>query len=130
MSSRPKTIFLVDDDEFVRDALQLLLEQRQYQVESFASGRQFLSQRDPASAGCLVLDIHMPEMSGLDVLKELRTQRDGTPVILMTGRRDEEIDLQARMLDAVALFDKPIPHAALFEALEHALARQQPAHAP
>lgn len=122
MNAPQKTIFLVDDDEFVRESMRALLETRQYKVEDFSSGRQFLSQRGSESDGCLILDIHMPEMSGLDVLKELRTRRDRTPVILVTGRRDHEIEHQARVLGAVALLDKPIPHTSFFAAIEQALA--------
>lgn len=120
--SEPKTIFLVDDDEFVRDSLRALLETRQFKVEDFPSGRQFLKEHGPDADGCLILDIHMPEMSGIDVLKELRVRRDMTPVILMTGRRDRDIETQAEALGAVALLDKPIPYGKFFAMIEQALA--------
>ena len=120
--SEPKTIFVVDDDEFVRESLRALLETRQFKVADFPSGRQFLKERGPDADGCLILDIHMPEMSGIDVLRELRTRRDMTPVILMTGRRDRDIEVQAKALGAVALLDKPVPYGTFFATIERALA--------
>lgn len=122
MNERPKTIFLVDDDEFVRDSLRALLETRHFKVEDFASGRDFLKERGSEPDGCLVLDVHMPGMTGLELLKELRNRRDTTPVILMTGRRDRDVELQAMALGVVALLDKPIPHASFFAAVDQALA--------
>jgi two-component system, LuxR family, response regulator FixJ len=115
-----KTIFLVDDDEFVRESLCALLEAYEFKVEAFASGREFLATQDGRADGCLLLDIHMPEMSGLDILKKLRAQRNATPAILITGRRDPAIEVQARALGAVALLDKPIPHTMLLAALRQA----------
>ena len=122
-SEAAKTIYVVDDDEVVRDSLKVLLEAREFNVKEFASGPQFLQQdRRPAPNGCLVLDIHMPEMSGIELLKKLREHEDGIPVILITGRRDRIIESQAKELGAVALLDKPIPYACFFKAIERALA--------
>jgi two-component system response regulator FixJ len=116
-----KTIFLVDDDEFVRESLAALLEAYDFKVESFSSGRDFLDGCCGDADGCLLLDIHMPGLSGIDVLKKLRTAQSTTPVILITGRRDRAIEAQAKALGAIALLDKPIPHAALFAAIRQAL---------
>jgi two-component system response regulator FixJ len=117
----PKKIFLVDDDEFVRESLQALLEAHAFTVDAFTSGQDFLRRRETASGGCLLLDIQMPGMSGFDLLKTLRTRRDDTPVVFITGRRDRSAEAQAAALGAVALLDKPTPHAALLAALEQAL---------
>ncbi len=122
MTESDKTVFVVDDDEVVRDSLRVLLETRHFKVADFASGPQFLKQPRNGPDGCLVLDIHMPEMSGLDLLKQLREHREDIPVILITGRRDRAIEALAKQLGAVALLDKPIPHAALFQAIEQAMA--------
>ena len=119
--SEPKTVYVVDDDEVVRDSLKVLLETRQLRVEEFASAPQFL-QRRPGPYGCVILDIHMPEMSGLDLLKKMRADHDETPVILITGRRDRTIEAEAKALNAVALLDKPIPYTSFFKALNQALA--------
>lgn len=117
-----KTIYIVDDDEVVRDSLKVLLEARHFKVEEFASGPEYLKQRRAPTNGCLVLDIHMPEMSGLELLQMLRQHRDATPVILITGRRDRTIETQAKELGVLALLDKPIPHTSFFQAIEQALA--------
>lgn len=121
MTTQPRTIIVIDDDEVVRDSLKVLLEARAFRVEDFASGPQFLKQHT-GHDGCLVLDIHMPEMSGLEVLKKLRAEHDDTPVILITGRRDRSLEAQAKELGVVALLDKPIPYAAFFKAIDQALA--------
>jgi FixJ family two-component response regulator len=117
-------IVVVDDDEVVRDSLKVLLELRKYQVRDFGSAAAFLSSRAGATAAvaaCLVLDIHMPEMTGIELLRRLRSEGDHTPAILITGRRDAATQTQAQSLGAVALLDKPISHPALFSAIEHVL---------
>ncbi len=116
-----KTIFLVDDDDFVRESLAALLEAYDFEVKAFASGQEYLAERNGHEDGCLLLDIHMPGMSGHDVLKKLRTQQNSTPAILITGRRDTAIEVQAKALGAVALLDKPVPYGALLAALRQAL---------
>ena len=116
-----KTIFLVDDDEFVRESLCVLLEAYEYKVAAFASGRDFLARRNSDAQGCVLLDIHMPEMSGLDILKNLRAQQNATPVVLITGRRDRLIEAQAKAFGAVALLDKPVPVMSLLAAIQQAL---------
>ena len=115
-----QTICLVDDDEFVRESLCALLEAHAFRVEAFASGRDFLA-RNGHTQGCLLLDVHMPEMSGLDILKQLRAQQNPTPVVLITGRRDHRIEAQAKDLGAVALLGKPVPAKSLLAALQRAL---------
>ncbi len=115
------TVFLVDDDDFVRDSLAALLEAYDFKVEAFSSGRDFLAERNGHAEGCLLLDIHMPGLSGLDLLKKLRAEQEATPVILITGRRDRAIEEQAKALGAIALLDKPVPPAALVAALRQAL---------
>jgi len=118
----PPTIFVIDDDEVVRDSLKVLLELRRYSVRDFGSAAAFLADRGEApQAGCLVLDIHMPGMGGIDLLRQLRSQGDGIPTILVTGRRDAATQSHAQSLGAVALLDKPISHPALFLAIDQAL---------
>lgn len=117
------TICIVDDDEVVRDSMRAVLESRRYAVSDFASGSDLLASDAAARADCLVLDIHMPGMTGLDVLRELGLRRIATPVILITGRSDAAIVAQAKALGAVALLDKPVSHAMLFETIRRALDR-------
>ena len=115
------TIFVIDDDDIVRDSMKALLETRHYSVREFSSGREFLQRRDGIKADCLVVDIHMLPMNGLEVVKALRKSGDETPVLLMTGRGDAVIRAQAKAL-GVPLLDKPMPHAAFLAAIEEACA--------
>lgn len=121
-SSARRTVFIVDDDDVVRDSLKVLLEARNFDPIDFASCEDFLAGRDDAGAraGCLILDIHMPDMTGLDLLKKLRDEGDQIPTILITGRREYVAEVQAAALGAV-LLDKPVSHTSLFAALNKAL---------
>lgn len=122
MDAPQPTVFVIDDDEVVRDSLKVLLETRNFAVRDFESARAFLDwRRKLPAAGCAVLDIHMPGMSGLELMREIRNAGDQLPVILVTGRRDPAAQVQAQALGAVALLDKPISHPALFAALDQAL---------
>jgi FixJ family two-component response regulator len=123
MTNGPQpTVYVVDDDEVVRDSLKVLLESRHYAVEDFASGKDFLSCVDGQGVGCLVLDIHMPQMTGIDVLRQLRKDGSHIPVIMVTGRQDAATRAQAESLGAAAFLDKPVAHKQLFAAIEKALA--------
>ena len=126
MVAKPiQTICLIDDDDVVRDAMRSLLEAREYGVVEFVSADDFLGQWDGKSGRCLILDIHMPGMSGLDLLKVLRDRGDWVPTILVTGQRDMvEADLPVK-LGAVALLDKPVPPPVLFAAIRAALAKPE-----
>jgi FixJ family two-component response regulator len=114
----PRTIFILDDDEVVRDSLKVLLETRNYTVVDFGSGAEVLRRHDKPD--CLVLDLHMPEMTGAELLAKLRSRGDRTPAILITGRPDKAAQGQARQLD-VPLLEKPVSPKLLLEAIERAL---------
>jgi FixJ family two-component response regulator len=116
-------IYLVDDDDVVRDSLRALLEVRHYQVADFESGDHFLAVTSDLADGCVILDVHMPGLAGTEVLRILRERGANIPVILITGRRDGQIEAQANALGAAALLDKPLPHAQLFGVIEQALSR-------
>jgi two-component system response regulator FixJ len=118
------TICIVDDDEVVRDSMRAVLESRSYAVSDFASGAELLASGAAAQADCVVLDVHMPGMTGLDVLRELGARGVPTPVILITGRSDAGIVAQAKALGAIALLDKPIGHPTLFDTIRRALDRK------
>jgi FixJ family two-component response regulator len=115
------TIFVIDDDAVVRDSLRALLETRQFRVEEFRSATDFLSRRDHHASACLVLDVHMPDMSGTELLRRLRAAGDRIPTVLITGRRDQLAEAEAKALGVVAFLDKPIAHQVLFRAIEAAL---------
>lgn len=120
-NSSPAMVYVVDDDEVVRDSLRALLEVRKYRVREFDSGEYFLSENPAMDNCCLILDVHMPGMTGLELLRTLRSRQVKVPTILITGRRDSAINAQAEELGARCLLDKPVSHALLFGAIEQAL---------
>jgi two-component system, LuxR family, response regulator FixJ len=115
------TVYLVDDDDAVRDSLKLLLESYGMAVRDYASTEAFVRAYRPQAQACLVLDQHLPGATGLDFLASAAGARLGVPVILVTGRGDAAI--RARALDAgvVAYFEKPIDDGALVDAIARAI---------
>ena len=123
MDARPqRLVHIVDDDAAVRDSLRALLESCGLAVCDYASGRDFLDHGADSQAGCVVLDIHMPGLSGLELLDILRAKHFALPVIVITGRSDPALRLRARVAGAVAVFDKPVDEAQLLGAIEGAWA--------
>jgi two-component system response regulator FixJ len=114
----PRTIFILDDDEVVRDSLKVLLETRNFTVVDFTSGADLLKRGDKAD--CLILDLHMPEMTGAELLSKLRGRGDHTPAILITGRPDKSAQGAAEQLN-VPLFEKPVSPKLLLAAIDKAL---------
>ena len=119
IASHP-SIYVIDDDEVVRDSLKALLEVRGYGVRDFESGDHFLTENPDMADCCIILDVHMPGMTGTEVLRQIRARRPAVPAILITGRRDGQIQAQAEALGAT-LLDKPLSHGQLFGAIEQAL---------
>jgi len=118
-------IFIVDDDEAVRDSLGILLEAHGHCVHDFASAAEFLESGVHTIPGCLVLDHHMPEMTGLDLLEELRRLGFCCPTILITGLIDRAIRQRAVSAGVVAILEKPLARNVLIEAVNDALHRAE-----
>lgn len=116
------TIFLVDDDASVRDALSLLLSLRGHATATFASAEDFLAAFDPAWRGCVVADIRMPGLSGLELQRVLRERAPSLPVVVITAHGDVAAARQAFLADAVDFIEKPFDGELLLSAVEHALA--------
>jgi FixJ family two-component response regulator len=114
-------IYMVDDDDAVRDSLTLLLESHGFDVASFASAAEFAAAYKPNGRACLILDQHLPGMTGLDFL----ASRQGTglrlPVILITGGPDQRIRDRATALGVAAFFEKPVTEGPLLAAITRAL---------
>ncbi len=125
MSQLP-VIYVVDDDEVVRDSLVALLQTRSYEAVGFASSRDFLDLPAPAAEGCLIVDVHMPGMTGLELLELLRSRDDQIPAVIITGKRDAAVVAKAAELRAIAVLDKPIAHPSLFAAIHKALGPSAP----
>lgn len=120
---RSPLLAVVDDDESVRRALSRLLRVVGYRVEAFASAAQL----QPACPGeryaCLVLDVHLGGMSGLDLMEALRRAGSGVPVIIITARDDESAEERAAQGGASAFLRKPLDAEVLLEQVRRALAR-------
>jgi FixJ family two-component response regulator len=116
------TVFLVDDDPSVRDAMALLLSLRGFANASFASAEDFLSALQPGWRGCVVADIRMPGMTGLELQAQLRTRAPQLPVIVITAHGDIAAARQAFLNKAVDFIEKPFDGTQLLQAIERALA--------
>ncbi len=104
--SEPK-VYVVDDDEAMRDSLKWLLESRELKVETYASGEEFLEAFRSDLCGCLVLDVRMPGMSGLDLYERLQARASTLPVIFVTGHGDVPMAVSALKKGAADFIEKP-----------------------
>ena len=102
------TIFIVDDDEAVRDSLKLLLESHGCQVRDYSTTRDFYRAFERGDRQCLVLDYHLPDQTGLDFLESDDGAKLGLPVIVVTGGGDDDLRERAIRAGANAYFDKPL----------------------
>jgi FixJ family two-component response regulator len=114
-------VVVVDDDSMVRLALTRLLRGAGFEVLGFERPSEVLAGELPTDDVCLVLDIFMPEMSGIELWHELRSRGSEMPAILISGERDERIPLWGEEIGAVAVLYKPIEEQALFDAISSAL---------
>jgi two-component system, LuxR family, response regulator FixJ len=121
-TGRPsRNVILVDDDSLERTALARLLRGTGYNVTAFERPADVLLTLLPTENTCLVLDIYMPEMTGVSLWKELRNGGFEVPTILITGHRDQQTTTYGEQVNAVAILYKPIEEKDLFEAIERAL---------
>lgn len=117
-----QTVFIVDDDAAVRKSLQLLIEMVGLNVRTFPSAANFLDAYEPGSAGCLILDLKMPGMNGLDLQQELIRRHCALPIIVLTGYGDIPSAIGALKGGAVEFLEKPVDDDVLLEHVRHALA--------
>lgn len=122
MGEATPTVFVVDDDEPVRDAIGMLLETVDVPYRSFAGASEFLEAYRPGQAGCLVLDIRMPGMSGLDLQAELRDMNAPIPIVFITGHGDVPMAVEAMKRGAVDFIRKPFRDQELLDRINEALA--------
>jgi FixJ family two-component response regulator len=117
----PRFIAIVDDDASVRTALQGLIEEAGFPVFSCASAEEFLSSGERHNTACLIADIRMPGMSGLDLQAQLITERQLVPTIFITAHGDEDLRLRALRAGAVEFLAKPFDDEFLLECVRAAL---------
>lgn len=122
MQAEPATVFLIDDDAAVRDALELTLTMAGLDVEAYASAEAFLQQWVPGRAGCLVLDVEMPGMSGLQLQQALAARDIRLPILFLSGHGDIPMAVRALKAGAVDFLPKPCRGSKLLERVREALA--------
>ncbi|MCC6737036.1 MAG: response regulator transcription factor FixJ [Bauldia sp.] len=120
-------IHIVDDDEPTRDSLRFLLAASGHNPRAHASATDFLALLPLPDAGCLVTDVRMPDMSGIDLLKAVGARQPDLPVVVVTGHGDIALAVEAMKLGAVDFLEKPYPDDAMLAAVESAIARRQSA---
>jgi len=123
VSAARETVYIVDDDANIRDSARALLESHDLMVEDFDSAKAFLDGFKAGSRGCLLLDLNMPEMSGLELLELLRGRQIGIPVIIVTAETSRDVRERAKQAGAFAFFQKPVDDsliAAIGQALKAA----------
>ncbi len=117
-------VCIIDDDDWVCDSLKVLLETYGFEVWSYSSGMDFLSDARRGKAKCLIVDQHMPTLDGLGVLAQLHRERVFPPTIMITGRLDAAIAERARQLGVLAVLEKPFPGPRLIELVRSAVGPQ------
>ncbi len=121
MGSTEATVFIVDDDEAVRDSLGLLLRSVGYRARCYGSARDFLKAFDPRDYGCLVLDIRMPGMTGLELQKHLAEIGCNIPIVFITGHGDIPMAVEAVRQGAVDFLQKPFQDQELVDRINDAM---------
>ena len=120
-------VFVVDDDVSVRESLELMIRWAGWQPEIFASAREFLSHPRVLAPSCLVLDVNLPDLNGLDLQKRVAGDRIDMPIIFITGYGDVPMTVQAMKAGAVEFLMKPFSDDVLLNAIRHAIERSQSA---
>jgi len=123
--TREGVVFVVDDDSAMREALSSLIRSAGVSVEAFASAREYLEHKRPDLPACLVLDVRMPGMSGLELQRELAAAGAHPPIIFITAHGDVPMSVQAMKAGAVEFLTKPFRDQVLLDAIQHAIARDR-----
>jgi two-component system response regulator FixJ len=123
MSSEERIVHLVDDDASVRRSVGFMLKTSGHQVQTYESGAELLKSSSQLERGCILLDIRMPGMDGLEVQQALQEKGVGLPVIIMTGHGDVGLAVRAMKAGAVDFIEKPFEKMALLSSLEEGFRR-------
>ena len=118
-------VFVIDDDESIREALKSLIRSVGLKIETFAAAHEFLQSRRPDVPACLILDVRMPGLSGLDLQRELTEANINIPIIFITGHGDIPMSVRAMKAGAVEFLTKPFREQDLLDAIQQALERDR-----
>jgi two-component system response regulator FixJ len=117
-------VHVIDDDDAVRDSLSFLLKAAKISVATYESATEFISAVPTIKSGCVITDVRMPEMSGIDLLKRLKDLKSSLPVIVITGHGDVSLAVEAMKIGAVDFLEKPFDDNAMLAAVRTALSEQ------
>ena len=123
----PPIVFVVDDDVSVRESLEPLIRFAGWRPETFASAQEFLARPRPLAPSCLVLDVSLPDLSGLDLQKRIAVDRTDMPIIFITGHGDVPMTVRAMKAGAVEFLTKPFSDEVLLSAIRNAIDRSRAA---
>ena len=115
------TIFVIDDDESVRKAVGRLIRAAGLNVKTFAAAEDFMRSTGPTAPGCLVLDVHLPGLSGLELQQRLNAEGRGVPIVFITAYGDDQACDRALRAGAIAFLQKPFEEQSLLDAVGRAL---------
>ena len=116
-------VHVIDDDDAVRESLEFLLRSARIEVKTYESAAAFLAARPSGGSGCVITDVRMPEISGIDLLRRLNELNSALPVIVITGHGDVPLAVEAMKLGAVDFFEKPFDDDALLAAVRSSLSK-------
>jgi FixJ family two-component response regulator len=125
MKESDPIVFVVDDDASVRDAVQRLIASVGLRVQTFGSTREFLSSKRPEAPACLVLDVRLPDVSGLELQRDLAAANSNIPIIFITGHADVPMTVRAMKAGAVEFLTKPFRGQELIDAIQEAIAKDR-----
>src|ERR1700737_4884866 len=123
MAEKDPVVYVVDDDPGVREALDSLIRSVGFRVQTFASAQDFLQSKPSTAPSCLILDVRLPGLSGLDLQRELRQADIHIPVIFVTGHADIPMSVRAMKAGAVEFLTKPVRDQDLLDAIQQAIER-------
>jgi two-component system, LuxR family, response regulator FixJ len=118
-------VHIVDDDEGLRESLAFLLRSANLEVKSFESAKAFLSELPHAMPGCVITDVRMPDMSGIELLRRLKELKIGVPVVVITGHGDIALAVEAMKMGAADFFEKPFDDDLLVASVHAALQQRE-----
>jgi two-component system response regulator FixJ len=124
MPSEKATVHVIDDDEAIRQSLAFLLQAAKLEVKTYSTAMAFLDALPDAASGCVITDVRMPGMSGVDLLRRLKELKIGVPVIVITGHGDVALAVEAMKAGAVDFLEKPFDDDVLLASVQSALKRQ------
>ena len=128
-ASHPPTIFVVDDDLAVRKSIKLMLERTGFPIELFESAVAYLEQFDPLRAGCLITDVRMPGVDGMQLLKQLESRNASLPIFMLSAHGDIRMAVRAMKFGAIDFLEKPVDPNVLREKVLQAMEQDKLARA-